>query len=50
MFHGPIVMDQSSVRSVCIFLYILAIAGQTSGPNWLKCFEETHGHSGGNIG
>ena len=29
---------------------MLAIAGQTTRPNWLKCFEETHGYPGGNIG
>ena len=27
-----------------IFVYILAIAGQTARPNWLKLFEETNGH------
>ena len=29
---------------------MLAIAGQTDGPNGLKLFEGTHGYPGGNIG
>ena len=29
---------------------MLAIAGQTAGPNWLKFVEETHGYPWGNIG
>jgi len=34
---------------VCKGVYIhilLAIAGQTTGPNWLRFFEETHGYRG----
>ena len=29
---------------------MLAIAGQTAGPNWLTFFEGTHGYPGGSIG
>ena len=29
---------------------MLAIAGQTAGPNGLNIFEETHGYPGGIIG
>ena len=25
------------------------IAGPTAGPNWLKCFLETHGFPGGRV-
>ena len=32
-----------SYINICLFLYMLAIAGRTAGPNWLKYFEETHG-------
>ena len=29
---------------ICLFLYILALADKTTGPNWLKFFEGTHGY------
>ena len=34
------------------YIYILAIhiPGQTTGPNGLKLFKETHGKPGGNMG
>ena len=35
---------------VCIFVYMLDLAGQTAEPNWLKLFEGTLGYPGGNIG
>ena len=28
---------------------LLAKAGQTAGPNWLKFFEKNHGYPRGNI-
>ena len=32
---------------VCMYVCImLAIDGQTAGPNWLIFFEETHGYPG----
>ena len=34
---------------IYMYIYMLAIAGQTAGPNWLNFFEETLGYSGGNI-
>ena len=38
--------------SLYIYLYVfmLAVAGQTAGPNWLKFVEETHGYPKCNIG
>ena len=32
---------------MCIFIYMLAIAGQTAEPNWLKKLEGTHWFPGG---
>ena len=34
---------------IYLYIYMLAIAGQTAGPNWLNFFEETLGYSGVNI-
>ena len=33
-----------------VHIYMSAIAGQTAGPNGLKCFEETHGYPKDTIG
>ena len=30
-----------------LYIYMLAIASQTAGLNWLTFFEETRGHPGG---
>ena len=30
-----------------VYIYILAIAGQTAGPDWRKIFEGTHGYPRG---
>ena len=32
-----------------ICIYMLAIAGQTTGPNWLTLFEETHWYPGAGV-
>ena len=31
-----------------IYMYMLAIADQTAGPNGLNCFEKAQGYPGGN--
>ena len=30
--------------------YIFAMAGQTAGPNWLKCLGKFMGNPGGDVG
>ena len=45
MHDQHIYLNKQALRS-CIYIYILAIAGQTAGPNRLKYFEETHGYPG----
>ena len=34
------ILDETNLVYI---IYILAIAGQSAGPNWLKFFKETHG-------
>ena len=36
-----------SYKYICAY-ELCAKAAQTDRPNWLKCFEETHGYPGGN--
>ena len=33
-----------------MYIYMLAIASQTAGPNGLNLYKETHGYPEGNIG
>ena len=35
--------------NVYLYIYMLAIAGQTTGPNWLTLFEETHWYPGAGV-
>ena len=39
-------LQSSSLMFIYLYkyLYMLAIAGQTAGPNWLNFYEETHGY------
>ena len=36
----------SLIKLTYIYIYMLAIAGRTAGPNWLTFVEETHWNSG----
>ena len=30
---------------ICMYIYVLAIAGPTAGPNWLIFLDGTHGQN-----
>ena len=40
----------NKTRHSCIYIYMLPIAGQTAGPNWLNFFVNTYGWPGGGKG
>ena len=39
------IYNNTVLRSYVFIIFILALASQTAGPNWLKFFKGTHGNA-----
>ena len=39
------IYNNTALRSYVFIIFILALASQTAGPNWLKLFKGTHGYA-----
>ena len=42
--------EEKKLNKTFVYMFPMAIAGQTDGPHWLTFFVDTHGWPGGDIG